>query len=271
MSVINDTWRFLVQRRLWPVAILLVAAAVAVPMLLAKDPAPRRPRPDRGREGRQGRRAGRGPDRDPGLRRRPQRPPPGARLPQGPVQAQGHADSDARSRRPPRRRSPATSGGADRRGRWRTPSTGASPAPDTTTPVVRQEEEVRAVRADGALRRSRRGQPPRKRRQAPAGPAVQRRARADLPRRARRQEDRGLPARLGRRRPGRRRLPAVAHQLRDDPHPRGRDRVLRRPARATARPAAQYELDVLKIRKTTTTNAKKARRPRAARLAEGPA
>ena len=39
MTVFNDTWRFLVQRKLWPVAILLVAAAVAVPMLLAKEPA----------------------------------------------------------------------------------------------------------------------------------------------------------------------------------------------------------------------------------------
>jgi hypothetical protein len=39
MTVINDTWRFLVQRKLWPVAILLVAAAAAVPMLLGKEPA----------------------------------------------------------------------------------------------------------------------------------------------------------------------------------------------------------------------------------------
>jgi hypothetical protein len=38
MSVINDTWRFLAQRRLWPVAILLIAAAVAVPKLLASEP-----------------------------------------------------------------------------------------------------------------------------------------------------------------------------------------------------------------------------------------
>jgi hypothetical protein len=38
MTVINDTWRFLVQRKLWPVAILLVAAAAAVPMLLGKQP-----------------------------------------------------------------------------------------------------------------------------------------------------------------------------------------------------------------------------------------
>jgi len=39
MSVLNDTWRFLVERRLWPVAILLVAAAAAVPMLLSEEPA----------------------------------------------------------------------------------------------------------------------------------------------------------------------------------------------------------------------------------------
>jgi hypothetical protein len=38
MSVIKDTWRFLVQRRLWPVAILLIAAAVAVPKLLTEEP-----------------------------------------------------------------------------------------------------------------------------------------------------------------------------------------------------------------------------------------
>ena len=43
MSILNDTWRFLVQRRLWPVAILLVAAAVAVPMLLSEEPAPAPP------------------------------------------------------------------------------------------------------------------------------------------------------------------------------------------------------------------------------------
>jgi hypothetical protein len=40
MSVLNDTWHFLVQRRLWPVAILLIAAAAAVPMLLSEDPPP---------------------------------------------------------------------------------------------------------------------------------------------------------------------------------------------------------------------------------------
>ncbi len=37
MNVLTDTWRGLVQRRLLPVALLLVAAAAAVPFLLAKD------------------------------------------------------------------------------------------------------------------------------------------------------------------------------------------------------------------------------------------
>jgi hypothetical protein len=40
MSVLNDTWAYLVQRKLWPLAVLLIAALVAVPMMLAKDPEP---------------------------------------------------------------------------------------------------------------------------------------------------------------------------------------------------------------------------------------
>jgi hypothetical protein len=40
MNVIADTWRGLVKRRLWPLAVLLVAALVAVPLALAKNPAP---------------------------------------------------------------------------------------------------------------------------------------------------------------------------------------------------------------------------------------
>jgi hypothetical protein len=40
MSVLNNTWRYLVQRKLWPVAVLLLAALVAVPMVMAKDPEP---------------------------------------------------------------------------------------------------------------------------------------------------------------------------------------------------------------------------------------
>jgi len=43
MSVITDTWRALVRRRLWPVALLLLAALVAVPLLLAEQPEPAAP------------------------------------------------------------------------------------------------------------------------------------------------------------------------------------------------------------------------------------
>lgn len=38
MSVLHDTWRQLVRRKLWPVALLLLLALVAVPVLLAKEP-----------------------------------------------------------------------------------------------------------------------------------------------------------------------------------------------------------------------------------------
>src|SRR3954447_2377247 len=36
MNVLTQTWRQLVRRRLWPVALLLVAALVAIPVVLAK-------------------------------------------------------------------------------------------------------------------------------------------------------------------------------------------------------------------------------------------
>ena len=38
MNVITTTWRQLVRRRLWPVALLLVAALAAVPVLLTQEP-----------------------------------------------------------------------------------------------------------------------------------------------------------------------------------------------------------------------------------------
>lgn len=40
MSAVTDLWRQLVQRRLWPVAIALIAALAAVPLILAKEPDP---------------------------------------------------------------------------------------------------------------------------------------------------------------------------------------------------------------------------------------
>ena len=39
MNVVTTIWRQLVRRRLWPVAVLLLAALVAVPVLLAREPA----------------------------------------------------------------------------------------------------------------------------------------------------------------------------------------------------------------------------------------
>ena len=39
MRIVRDTWSELVERRLWPVALLLVAALVAVPLVLAKPAA----------------------------------------------------------------------------------------------------------------------------------------------------------------------------------------------------------------------------------------
>jgi hypothetical protein len=40
MNVVTNIWRQLVRRRLWPVAVLLVAALAAVPVLLTRDPEP---------------------------------------------------------------------------------------------------------------------------------------------------------------------------------------------------------------------------------------
>ena len=38
MNAVKSTWRQLVRRRLWPVAVLLVAALAAVPVMLARSP-----------------------------------------------------------------------------------------------------------------------------------------------------------------------------------------------------------------------------------------
>ncbi len=48
MSLLNDTWRGLVQRRLWPIALLLLAALAAVPFVLAEDVEPPAPVPAAG-------------------------------------------------------------------------------------------------------------------------------------------------------------------------------------------------------------------------------
>jgi hypothetical protein len=43
MSALTNVWRRLVERRLWPVAILLIAAVAAVPLALAQEPEPTAP------------------------------------------------------------------------------------------------------------------------------------------------------------------------------------------------------------------------------------
>jgi hypothetical protein len=40
MNVLTTTWRQLVRRRLWPVAVLLLGALVAVPVMLSRSPEP---------------------------------------------------------------------------------------------------------------------------------------------------------------------------------------------------------------------------------------
>jgi hypothetical protein len=45
MNVLTTTWRQLVRHRLWPVALLLVAALAAVPVMLSRDPEPVPPAP----------------------------------------------------------------------------------------------------------------------------------------------------------------------------------------------------------------------------------
>jgi hypothetical protein len=135
MSVLNDTWRFLAQRRLWPVAILLIAAAAAVPMLLSEDPPPpvaapavavkadkdavlaEEPIVTAAADGdRSGRRHVLGSRKDPF---KPQATPTPAPKPKS-VKV---ADTGAPT-------TPPTTGGGS------SPTTGASPAPVTGTPVI---------------------------------------------------------------------------------------------------------------------------------------
>jgi len=145
MSVINDTWRFLVGRRLWPVAILLVALAAAVPMLLAKDPAPapaeaptvavkadkdavlaEDPIVTQASDGdRSGRRQVLGSRKDPF---KPKVTPTPTPKPEAAATAEP-ADQGSPTG------APTGATGGD------TPSTGASPAPETTTPAVPKKKK----------------------------------------------------------------------------------------------------------------------------------
>jgi hypothetical protein len=159
MSVLNDTWRFLVQRRLWPVAILLVAAAVAVPMLLSEEPTPA-PAPTvavkskkeallaadpivtAAADGdRSGRRRVLGSSKDPF---KPQVTPTPTPKPET-------AKTEA----------PAAGGKTDTAA-GTNPTVGGSPAPDTTTPVVPEKKKYELFELTVRFGPSSDTQPPRK-------------------------------------------------------------------------------------------------------------
>jgi hypothetical protein len=160
MSVLNDTWRFLVQRRLWPVAILLVAAAVAVPKLLSEEPTPA-PAPTvavkskkeallaadpivtAAADGdRSGRRRVLGSSKDPF---KPQVTPTPTPKPET-------AKTEA----------PATGGKTESPAGKTNPTVGGSPAPDTTTPVVPPKTKYELYELTVRFGPSSDTQPPRK-------------------------------------------------------------------------------------------------------------
>jgi len=262
MSVLNDTWRFLAQRRLWPVAILLIAAAAAVPMLLSENPPPPAAAPvvavkadkdavlaedpivTAAADGdRSGRRHVLGSRKDPF---KPQATPTPVPKPK----AVKVADTGAST----------TSGGSS-------PTTGASPAPLTGTPVIPAPKKkyelyeltVRFGASDGQ-------QPPRKdvkRLQAlPSNddPVLIYLGVLDDKKTAVFMLDSGIVAQGdGTCRPSRTTCETIhiregETEFFDVP---GEDGVVSEDGSGQ-----QYELDVLKIRKTSTTDAKKAQKAR---------
>jgi hypothetical protein len=257
MSVINDTWRFLVGRRLWPVAILLVAAAAAVPMLLAKDPAPapaeaptaavkadkdavlaEDPIVTQASDGdRSGRRQVLGTRKDPF---KPKATPTPTPKPEAAATEPGSGSTGA---------STGATGGD-------TPSTGASPAPDTTTPVVPKKKKYELYELSVRFGAST-GQPPHKRvkrlRALPSnsnavliylGVLNDKKTAVFL-------LDSGVVAEGdGDCKPSRAQCETV--QIRE-----GETEFFDVPG------GAQYELDVVNIHKSTTTDAKKAQKARA--------
>jgi hypothetical protein len=260
MSVINDTWRFLVGRRLWPVAILLVAAAAAVPMLLAKDPAPtpaeaptaavkadkdavlaEDPIVTQASDGdRSGRRQVLGSRKDPF---KPKVTPTPTPKPEAAATAGPGSSSSTGA-------STGATGGD-------TPSTGASPAPDTTTPVVPKKKKYELYELSVRFGASS-GRPPHKRvKRLQALPSNSNAVLIylgvlDDKKTAVFLLDSGVVAEGdGDCKPSRAQCETI--QIRE-----GETEFFDVPG------GAQYELDVVKIHKSTTTDAKKAQKARAA-------
>ncbi|HYM57974.1 MAG TPA: hypothetical protein VES79_08420 [Solirubrobacteraceae bacterium] len=164
MSVLNDTWRYLVQRRLWPVAVLLLAALVAVPMVMAQDPEPAATPPAVATKSSQsslatepivalagpGDRAER--RRVLGSRKNPFKPavlPKPVKTPAAATAAPQQAATDK----------PSSGGGGGSTPGASVPNLGVTPQPDTTTPKKRYEMFELTVRfgpstADTELPRS---------------------------------------------------------------------------------------------------------------------
>jgi hypothetical protein len=265
MSVLNDTWRFLVQRRLWPVAILLIVAAVAVPMLLGKDPVPQAAAPtvavkaDKSSDAvlaedpivteasdgdRSGRRKVLGSRKDPFKPKATPAPTPKpAKIadPAAPITTTG---------------SPATTGGDT--------STGASPLPTGTTPVTPKKKSYELYELSVRFGSSTAGRPPRKdvkRLQAlPSnsnpvliylGVLKDKKTAVFL-------LDSGVVAQGdGECHPSRNQCETIQIHA-------GETEFFDVPdANGQVGSGAQYELDVLKLHKTTTTDAKKASKARA--------
>ena len=163
MSVLNDTWRFLVQRRLWPLAILLVAAAAAVPMLLSEDPPPPAPAPTAAVKA----------DKDAVLTTQPIVAPAGDGDRAGRRRVLGNAKNPFKPQVTPtpeptvEASKPAadTGASADKGGGGASaPSVGASPAPDAGAPVVPAPKKKQYELYELTVRfgSSADGQPPRK-------------------------------------------------------------------------------------------------------------
>jgi hypothetical protein len=255
MSVINDTWRFLVGRRLWPVAILLVAAAAAVPMLLAKDPAPapaeaptvavkadkdavlaEDPIVTQASDGdRSGRRQVLGSRKDPF---KPKATPTPTPTPEAAATTE-----------------PGTQGASTGAAGGETPSTGASPAPDTTTPVVPKKKTYELYELSVRFGASTGPPPPKRVKRLRALPSNSNAVLIylgvlDDKKTAVFLLDSGVVAEGdGDCKPSRAQCETI--QIRE-----GETEFFDVPG------GAQYELDVVKIHKSTTTDAKKAKQAR---------
>ncbi len=241
MKPLENVWSGLVQRRLLPVAILLLGALVAVPFLLAKDPQPAAQAPEPAAQNSATAAATADPvvqlaDASTGEAKPRRRVLGASKNPFEPAAAPKvkatptpDAPAGAELRRHRRR------GQAGRLGHPERPGGLAGHVPGRPGGAgPRAEAGLRGLLADGALRRLELRRAGEAQPAAPEGPPVGRGPRPRLPGPGQGRQDRGLPARRGCRGAGRRRLQAEPAQLRDAAHARRRHRVPRRQGRVRA-------------------------------------